>query len=85
MDQFYPASIGAKWHGIPNNIDAALSLQNGYAFYNPKPGTPQSNPHIFLQVKRTFSKGHSSGYTTITGFDQSEGIRRGRGIYFVKT
>lgn len=33
IDNNYPANIADKWRGIPNNIDAAISVENGKTYF----------------------------------------------------
>lgn len=33
MDANYPMILGEKWRGIPNNIDAAISMTNGKTYF----------------------------------------------------
>lgn len=33
MDENYPANILEKWRGIPNNLDAAISVANGKTYF----------------------------------------------------
>lgn len=32
-DANYPMNLSEKWHGIPNNIDAAISIANGNTYF----------------------------------------------------
>lgn len=32
-DTDYPKDLSEKWHGIPNNIDAAISMTNGKTYF----------------------------------------------------